>query len=448
MTESDQALTADRLRRAGLRTLTGVIADSGGVLRAKTVPAANIERFAESGMGASLSWPVFCVDNGVALTEAVGVVGDLRLTADLSAAVVLDHGFGWSPADVRDQQGNRSPYCWRDVARRQEQTLQDLGLAVQVGHELEFTLVHEDGTGVGAEHGWPCYGLAGYSTHSEFAAELCEELEAAGVLVEQIHAEYGIGQFELSLPPDTPVAAADAVLLTRTVIGRVSRRHGLRISFSPVPFPGGGGNGAHLHFSLTRNGTPLFGGGEGPAGLTDDGAAAVAGVVADLPATMAVLAGTVVSGDRLHPGHWSGAYACWGVENREAAVRVIEGNPGNPRGGNVEVKCIDGGANPYLSTGLVLGLAAHGIATGAEPPPEVSVDPAGLDAAGREHHGVVLLPIEMTEQVDLFADNDRMRAVLGAELHAAITSVRRYEATLFTEPDADAHRATRFAWSG
>ncbi|MGO1971389.1 MAG: glutamine synthetase [Propionibacteriaceae bacterium] len=448
MTGSDRTPTADTLRRAGLRTLTGVIADSGGVLRAKSVPAAHIERFAESGMGASLTWPVFCVDNGVALTDSVGVVGDLRLTADLSAAVVLDHGFAFAPADVRDQEGNRSPYCWRDVARRQERELQDLGLEMRVGHELEFTLVHEDGTGVGAEHGWPCYGLAGYSTHSEFAAELCEELEAAGVLVEQIHAEYGIGQFELSLPPDTPVAAADAVLLTRTVIGRVSRRHGLRISFSPVPFAGGGGNGAHLHFSLTRDGTPLFGGGDGPAGLTDEGAAAVAGVVADLPATMAVLAGTVVSGDRLHPGHWSGAFACWGVENREAAVRVIEPNQGNPRGGNVEVKCIDGGANPYLSTGLVLGLAARGIAAGAEPPPEVTVDPAGLDRAGREHHQVLPLPVEMTEQVELFIANDRVRDILGPALHAAIAAVRRYEATLFTEPDADPHRATRFAWSG
>jgi len=25
---------------------------------------------------------------------------------------------------------------------------------------------------------------------------------------------------------------------------------------------------------------------------------------------------------RLQPHHWAGAYACWGIENREAAVRV------------------------------------------------------------------------------------------------------------------------------
>src|SRR3712207_8310712 len=88
----DIEVHAERLREAGLRTLTGVVSDSGGVIRAKTVPARRIESFARSGMGASLTWPVFCVDNGIAMTPEVGVVGDLRLTADLERAVVLDSG--------------------------------------------------------------------------------------------------------------------------------------------------------------------------------------------------------------------------------------------------------------------------------------------------------------------------------------------------------------------
>src|SRR5688500_10181899 len=69
-------LHAERLRQAGARTLTGVVSDTGGVIRAKTVPARRIESFARSGMGASLTWPVFCVDNGIAMTPELGVVGD------------------------------------------------------------------------------------------------------------------------------------------------------------------------------------------------------------------------------------------------------------------------------------------------------------------------------------------------------------------------------------
>jgi glutamine synthetase len=436
---------AERLRAAGLRTLTGVISDSGGVIRAKTVPARRIESFARSGMGASLTWPVFCVDNGIAMTPELGVVGDLRLTADLEQAVVLDRGFGWAPADVRDQDGELSPYCWRSVTRRQVDRLAALGIEALVGNELEFGLLDEDGRPLGERDGWPCYGAGVYSELSEFAADLCERLEAAGVPVEQIHAEYGLGQFEISLPPRKPLRAADDVLLARAVIGRTCRDHGLRVTFSPLPFSGGSGNGAHMHVSLTRDGVPLFAGGPLAEGLTPDGAHAVAGIVRHLPDAIAVMAGTVVSDERLQPGHWSGAFACWGVENREAAVRLLLANNGNPHGANVEVKCVDSGANTYLATGLVLGFAALGIESRLELPDAVTVDPTELTPEQARAGAVVPLPNDAAGRIELFESSNAARAVLGPELHAAVVAVRRYESSRYA--DQDAHALTRFAWS-
>ncbi|MFT3873896.1 MAG: hypothetical protein QM714_14840 [Nocardioides sp.] len=162
MDEAARRDRADTLRQAGLRTLTGVISDTGGVLRSKTVPSARIESFARSGMGASLTWPVFCVDNAVAMTPTLGVVGDLRLAVDLDTAVVLPGGFGWAVADVLDQDGDRSPYCWRDVVRRQVTGLAELGIEAMVGHEMEFTLTDTAGHLLGTEHGWTCYGAAPY----------------------------------------------------------------------------------------------------------------------------------------------------------------------------------------------------------------------------------------------------------------------------------------------
>jgi glutamine synthetase len=436
---------AERLREAGLRTLTGVISDSGGVIRAKTVPARRIESFARSGMGASLTWPVFCVDNGIAMTPELGVVGDLRLTADLERAVVLDRGFGWAPADVRNQDGELSPYCWRSVTRRQVDRLAALGIEALVGNELEFGLLDEDGRPLGERDGWPCYGAGVYSELGEFAADLCERLDDVGVPVEQIHAEYGLGQFEISLPPREPVQAADDVLLARAVIGRTGRDHGLRVTFSPLPFPGGSGNGAHMHVSLTKEGVPLFAGGALPEGLTADGATAMAGIVRYLPDAIAVLAGTVVSDERLQPGHWSGAFACWGVENREAAVRLLLANNGNPHGANVEVKCVDSGANTYLATGLVLGFAALGIEGALELPDAVAVDPTQLTPEQARAAAVVPLPNDAAGRIALFEKSDAARAVLGPELHAAVLAVRRYESSLYEGEDA--HAPTRFAWS-
>jgi glutamine synthetase len=158
-----------------------------------------------------------------------------------------------------------------------------------------------------------------------------------------------------------------------------------------------------------------------------------------------VLAGTVVSDERLQPGHWSGAFACWGVENREAAVRLLLANNGNPHGANVEVKCVDSGANTYLATGLVLGLVALGIENELELPAAVTVDPAELTAEQARAAAVVPLPNNAAGRIELFEKSDAVRAVLGRELHAAVLAVRRYESSLYA--DQDAHALTRFAWS-
>ncbi|NYI70942.1 glutamine synthetase [Naumannella cuiyingiana] len=434
--------TDERLR--GMRTLTAVISDTGGVLRAKTAPAHRIEALATSGFGASATWSVFCVDGCVAETEAISPVGDNRLTADLASAVLLPGGFGWAAADLRDQDGAISAYCWRDVVRRQVTRLERIGVAARLGHELEFTLYAADGGPVSPVTGWPPYGAQQHFAHAGFAADVCAALARVGAPVEQFHAEFGAGQVELSLPPADPLTAADRVILARTVIGRVAHEHGLLTSFSPQPAPGGSGNGAHLHLSLARDKTPLFAG-DG-TGVPADGLAAIAGIVTELPAAIAVLAGTVVSGERLQPGSWSGAWAAWGVENREAAVRYIAGGPGTPRGANVEVKCIDGGANPWLATGLVLGLAAHGLESAVSDVAPVQVDPQTLAETERHSRGIVALPTDPQERINAFAASAVVRSILGDALHEAVLAVRRHEAR-HVDPDG-VHERVRYAWSG
>lgn len=433
------------LRSAGARLLCGMISDSGGILRAKAVPAARAEAFATSGMGASLTWPVFCVDNFVAMTPAIGVTGDLRLVADLSAATVLDNGFAWCPADVYTQDGSRSPLCWRDPVRRQVDRLERLGVSTRAAYEMEFTVLTAPAARIGDAAGWIGYGAGELSSVSGLITDVAERMAAAGVPLEQVHAEYGIGQFELSLPPLAPLAAADAVLLARTVIGRSAREHGLYVSFSPMPFEGGSGNGAHAHLSFARDSVPLLSGGEGPAALTSDGAHLIAGLVDGVSSMVAVLAGSVVSMDRLVPGHWSGAFGCWGVENREAAVRMLTATAGNPHGANVEVKCIDAAANPYLAMGLLLGLAANGLENKAPLPIEVPGNPADLTKAEAAAAHVTRLPATLSAALDAFESSAAAAEILGGELHAAVTAVRRHELGLSTSDGL--YAKTRFAWS-
>ena len=125
--------------------------------------------------------------------------------------------------------------------------------------------------------------------------------------------------------------------------------------------------------------------------MTPEGESAIAGVLAGLPEAQGILCGSILSGLRMQPGHWSGAYVCWGTENREAAVRYLIGGPSNPRGANVEVKVIDPSANPYFATAAILGLALDGIERSLSLPPETTVDPAALTDEQRENAGIKLL---------------------------------------------------------
>jgi glutamine synthetase len=440
---SDADLAAAAGRLDGVRLVMGSMVNSAGITLAKTVPPDRIGTFATAGLGASPTWNVFCIDGGIAFTPDLGVVGDMRLRLDLGGLQVLDGGLAWAPVEVFDQQGTPWPTDPRGLLRRVQAGAERDGLAVLVGHELEFTVTAADGSAF-PRHGWTPYGLGPLIDHEAFVADLIAAAAAVGLPIEQFHAEYAQGQFEFSLPPAEPLAAADGVVLARLLVGRIARRHGLAASFSPFPFSGGGGNGAHLHLSFTRDGFPVFAGGDGPYGMTAEGGAAIGGLVEALPGIQGVLGGSILSGARLRPGYWSGAWSCWGRENREAAIRFLEATPGNPRGGNVEVKPADPSGNPYLTTAAVLGAALDGIRRGAALPEEVTANPADVAA----ERGIAQLPGELAAVLDAFEASDVATRVLGPEVVAAVLAVRRWELDHYGTEDPESLPARfRFAWS-
>jgi glutamine synthetase len=422
----------------------GSVVDMAGVTRAKAVPLWRLPEFVDVGMGASPSWNVFCVDFGVAFTPALGVVGDLRLRVDPERLTVVDDHVAWAPADLHAQDGAPYPGCPRTRLRALVARARSAGLQASMGPELEFVLVAPDGS-ARPRGAWQGYGVRSVLDVGRFLVDVETTFAAADVPVEQLHAEYGADQFEISLAPADPLLTADRIVLARVLLGRVVARHGFGVSFSPVPFAGGAGNGAHLHLSLASSAGPLFSGGAGPHGLTDAGAAAVAGVVAGLPELQGVLAGSVLSPLRLKPGNWAGAFACWGLENREAAVRLCADTGGNPHGASVELKCIDGSANPYLAATVLLGLALDGITRMLPLPPEVPVDPASLPEAERT---ALALHASQGAALDALESSALARELLGPEIVEATLAVRRYEQRTYGDAEpADVAQVCRLAWS-
>ncbi len=444
---ADEAMVSaleGELRGRGVRTVRGTFVDSSGVLRAKQVPLSRLGAFNRSGLGASNSWAVFGADDLLCMTPRFSAVGDMRLRADLDTVVDLGEGVAWTPLSLVDQDGVALDYCARTVLRRQIRAANEVGLSVVAATEVEFTVYDAERRPLGgASYGWTR--LSGYEP---FVDALSRSLESAGVPLEQLHGEYGPGQFELSVAPANPLAAADLNVLVRVVISRVARSFGYAVSFSPKPFADAIGNGAHSHLSFRREGRPLLSGGDGPHGLTPEGASIVAAYVRYLPEMVGVLASSALSSTRLQPSTWSGAYACWGLENREAAVRLCAATRGNPHGANVEVKCVDPAANVYAAYAALVGVARRALEFPEELGPETTVDPADLSPAERDASGITLVGADHAAVLDRFESSSAMLEVLGEAFVETTLAVRRHEADLVAAEGiaAVAERLT-FAWS-
>ena len=437
-----------QLEAEGVDAVIGTVVNPAGLTQAKTVPIRRSNAFADPGLGASRSWHGFAIDQtGIAFSEHIGVVGDQRVRIDLSALRIVGDGLAWAPGSFFEQDGTPVPSCSRGTLGRVEAALAEAGIEALVGHEIEFLLVNPDGRRLPSTL-WAQYGLAGVLEHEAFVRDVTAAAAVSGVAIEQLHPEYGANQFEISLAPQSPVAAADQLVLTRLIIGRVARRYGLRISLSPAPFVGDVGCGAHQHVSLTNSAGPLFSDGVGTEGMTSKGENAVAGILRGLPEAQGMLCGSIVSGLRLHPGNWAGVYACWGTENREAALRFVVGGPGNPYGGNIEVKVVDPSANPYFATATILGLALDGIKDNAALPKETKVDPATLTDSDRSRAGIVALTESQAKAIAELDNSKRLRAILGDPAVDVVVAVRRFEHEQYAHLNRE-HLADKFrmAWS-
>ncbi|MGH3240977.1 MAG: hypothetical protein ACRDNL_11405, partial [Spirillospora sp.] len=156
-----------------------------------------------------------------------------------------------------------------------------------------------------------------------------------------------------------------------------------------------------------------------------------AGILRRLPALLAVGAPSVASYLRLVPSSWAGAFACWGLENREAALRFVTGAEGEQSGAaNLEVKCLDGAANPYLVLAALLAAGRDGVGAELRLPEPVGGDPAALSEQERAARGIEPLPTSLAESLAAFEGDAVLRDALGEALTDTVSAVRRGEIAL------------------
>jgi glutamine synthetase len=260
-------------------------------------------------------------------------------------------------------------------------------------------------------------------------AELARTLEAMGIRPEQCHAEVGHGNLELSVGEDEALAAADGRVKVIEAIRGVAHRMGLGTTMAPKPYLDAAGNGHHLHVSLYEGEDPvLF---DASGALSGPGRAFVAGLLEHLPAVMAFTAPSPNSYQRLAPGMWASAFAAYGPDNREAAIRLASPVAGRESAtANVEIKPVDVTSNPYLALAAVLAAGMDGMDRNLDPGEPTLVDPATLGDEERAARGIRPLPASPDEALDALEGDGILVEALGEPLVRTHVAVARAQAAM------------------
>jgi len=263
--------------------------------------------------------------------------------------------------------------------------------------------------------------------------DIVDALIEQGIEVEQAINEYGPGQQEIAVRYRDALGAADQQLKFRdTVRGVAETMHGLIASFAPKPLPDGIGSGAHVHFSLwspdgSRN--LMYDPQAGDRLLSELGRSFVAGLLLHLPALVALTCPSFNSYDRLRPHAWAGSTVSWGLDNREASVRVASTFRGREsESTNVELKACDPSCNPYLALGGLIVAGLDGVRRNLQPPEPALHDPATLTEDEARRAGIRPFPGTMREALVMLQADEALYGSLGDLLGRCIIAVRTSEA--------------------
>jgi glutamine synthetase len=140
---------------------------------------------------------------------------------------------------------------------------------------------------------------------------------------------------------------------------------------------------------------------------------------------------------------WASAYAVYGLDNREAAVRLASPVAGRePATANVELKPADVTANPYLALAAVLAAGMDGVDRDLDPGEPTLVDPATLSDEERASRGIRPLPASPDEALDALEKDETLKEALGEPLVRTHIAVARAQAAIAKDMSPEEVAAT------
>jgi glutamine synthetase len=370
--------------------------DQHGLLRGKTVVAGELARVLTSGCPIVTSlllkdtshrtvFPVFTAGAGFNMPELEGAA-DLLMVPDPTSFRVLPWApnTAWLLCDLYFANGKAAMFSTRQLCRRMIGKLHDAGYDFVAGLEVELHIfklenprlaLDESGQpGVPPEvslltQGYQYLTEARYDQLEPILDILRRELMALNLPLRSLEVEFGPSQVELTFRAAVDLESADMMVLLRSAVKQICRRHGYHATFMCRPaIPNVLSSGWHLHQSLRdrRSGANAFIP-DATSELSETSRFWLGGLLTHAREATVFAAPTINAYKRYRPYSLAPDRAIWGRDNRGAMVRVL-GAPGDPAS-RLENRVGEPAANPYLYFAAQIAAGLDGLTRKLDPGP-------------------------------------------------------------------------------
>ena len=388
-----------------------------GISKNVTIPVAELERALEG----KVTFDGGSIDGFVRGEEA-----DMMLLPDLSTFAVYPWTTGTGSVearlicDIATPDGEPFEGCPRTTLRRAIDDASDVLTGVQCGLEIEFYLFDLDASGnptTVTSDGGSYFDITESDRGEAARIEIVTALEAMGLSVASAHHEHGSGQHEIDLNETGALAAADALITTRTVAKHVAARHGLHATFMPKPLETLAGSGVHIYFTFKRDASDEA---LDEAELGEETLFAIGGLLEHAQAYTAVCNPTVNSYKRLVAAWDAPIYTVWSHRSANALVRV----PSQGDAPRLEVRSADPSCNPYLALTVLLASIVHGVRTHALPGDPLEGSTYDLNPRERDKRRIRTLPKSLRQALIELDQDVVVRGALGDHVYHAFRDAK------------------------
>ena len=428
-------------------------ADQHGVSRAKTVTTAGFDSVMEKGMDfntgplffdtANVSvYNVFDWGGGVDLEEMTGVPNYVLKPDPLTFRVLpWAPNTGWILCDAYLKTGEPLMFDSRQICKRALDELNGYGYDFMMGLEVEWVLTKIEDEKLTMDNlggpGFPSippkvspvsrgyqYQLEAHNDEIDGMIQiLVDNILQLGLPLLTIEDEFGPSQVEFTFGPMKGIQAADAMLMMRTAVKQICRRHGYIASFMCRPvFKGMFANGWHMHQSLIdiETGENAFIPKGSNEQISQIGKHFIGGLLKYARPATVFTTPTINGYKRFKEYSLAPDRAGWGNDNRGTMIRVLGG--AGIKSTHFENRVGESAANPYLYMASQIFAGLEGIKEQLDP------GPMSVEAYNDQRDP---LPKSLEEAIEALKNDGFYRQKMGSLFIDYIIKIKEHEVTRY-----------------